>query len=148
MLSVVNYSGTTLSLHTLKTTWSVHIKEVSLFRRLFSILLYVAGTASIVLIRRPDSNLKVLNGDVPLYSIKSYSTAGNLACSNPIGASIILLPGWKVLQVCACGHGAAFSSFGNCMWLLLDHTQVTMSMVKHEKRQWISTLHKVCNRLQ
>ena len=35
---------------TLAVTWSVLIKEVSLFQRLFSTLLYVAGTTGSVLI--------------------------------------------------------------------------------------------------
>ena len=34
-----------------RTTWSVLIKKVSLFQRLFSTLLYVAGTTGSVLIR-------------------------------------------------------------------------------------------------
>ena len=36
---------------TIGTTWSVLIKEVSLFQRLFCVLLYVAGTTGSVLIR-------------------------------------------------------------------------------------------------
>ena len=84
---------------TLGTSWSVLIKEVSLFQRLFSTLLYVVGTRTSILIRGVSLYLKVLNWEVPLYVLLKYFTAKNFHWTkvSPVPATFALRKRWNKL---------------------------------------------------